>query len=195
MKYPKLLSLVLLLTSLLFIQCKKKDQPENENIPVVKKDILKEKAKDSLTIYRPQRNVVLNSGVVLPQSDGEMELQLVGYLNELYKSAKEVRYFVFDGINFNPQTTVFTKQSDVQLQNVATILRQFPEAEVIIKTYDNHGGPAQEITKRQSLKVYEKLIAYGVPHTQLAAPDFSATSDNKDQYAGIVLGILPKKKK
>lgn len=90
-------------------------------------------------------DVKLPSGLTLKAYKGGIEDQIVNFLgSDDYKNGTEEtlksRWFNFDNLNFEFGTTTLTKESQVQLDNLKAILKEFPDAKVKIGAYTDKVG-------------------------------------------------------
>src|SRR5690606_39292446 len=70
--------------------------------------------------------------------------QLIAFLQWDYKnmsdSELENKWFDFDNLNFETNTAIVTEDSRQQLDNIAAILRMFPDAKIKIGGYTDRTG-------------------------------------------------------
>ncbi len=91
--------------------------------------------------------VKLPNGKELDAYKGGIEDQLVTFLESDWKSLSadslKNRWFNFDNLNFNTGTATLKPESEKQLNNIAEILKAFPDAKIKIGGYtDVTGDPA-----------------------------------------------------
>ena len=90
--------------------------------------------------------VELPNGKVLDAYRGGIEDQLVTFLKSDWKSLSndslKNRWFDFDNLNFNTGNAVLIPESEKQLDNIAEILKAFPEAKIKIGGYTDASGDA-----------------------------------------------------
>lgn len=88
--------------------------------------------------------VTLPDGTTLDAYRGGIEDQLVAFLSTDYKALPEEelenRWFDFDGLNFESNSAVLRPESQQQIDNIAAILRAFPDAKVKIGGYTDRTG-------------------------------------------------------
>lgn len=149
-----LLPLLLLLLAgyFLFKQCENKKTettPVTNDSTVVVTDSVNTviDTTGAATITRESTVVTLPSGVTINAYKGGIEDQVVKFLtSEDYKAANEDslkdRWFNFDNLNFEFGTTKLTAESQVQLNNLKSILKEFPDAKVKIGAYTDKKGDA-----------------------------------------------------
>lgn len=90
--------------------------------------------------------VQLPNGKVLDAYKGGIEDELVTFLKTDWKSLSadslKNRWFNFDNLNFNSGTAVLVPESEKQLDNIAEILKAFPDAKIKIGGYTDVTGNA-----------------------------------------------------
>lgn len=91
-------------------------------------------------------NITLPNGKELQAQKGGIEDQLVTFLNSDWKSLSEDslknRWFNFDNLNFNTGNAVLLPESEKQLDNIAEILKAYPDAKIKIGGYTDASGNA-----------------------------------------------------
>jgi len=90
--------------------------------------------------------VQLPNGKELDAYKGGIEDELVTFLKSDWKSLSadslKNRWFDFDNLNFNSGTAVIVPESEKQLDNIAEILKAFPDAKIKIGGYTDVTGDA-----------------------------------------------------
>lgn len=109
----------------------------------------------SSLVEREQTEVILPDGVKLAAFKGGIEDQLVQFLKSDYKSIGEDSlkntWFDFDNLNFKTGTAEVLPESQVQLRNLAAILKAFPAANIKIGGYTDKTGN-EDFNKKLSLE-------------------------------------------
>ncbi|WP_333862993.1 OmpA family protein [Sphingobacterium sp.] len=109
----------------------------------------------SSVVERERTEVVLPNGVKLAAFKGGIEDQLVQFLKSDYKSLGEDSlkntWFDFDNLNFKTGTAEVLPESQVQLSNLAAILKAFPAANIKIGGYTDKTGN-EDFNKKLSLE-------------------------------------------
>jgi outer membrane protein OmpA-like peptidoglycan-associated protein len=105
---------------------------------------------DTATSMRPAMTtpepvqVKLPNGKELDAFKGGIEDQLVTFLSGNWKSLSDdslkARWFNFDHLNFNTANATLLPESEKQLDNIAEILKAFPEAKIKIGGYTDAAG-------------------------------------------------------
>lgn len=149
-----LLPLILLLAAGWFLwkQCEKKADAvpmTNNDSVLVKSDSLKSGVDSTVSkaITRESTIVTLPSGKTLNAYKGGIEDQIVTFLNsEEYKNATEAqlkeKWFNFDNLNFEFNSSKLTPESNVQLDNLKAILKEYPTANIKVGAYTDKKGDA-----------------------------------------------------
>ena len=95
--------------------------------------------------------VQLPNGKELEANKGGIEDQLVTFLNSNWKSLRDDslknKWFNFDNLNFNLGTATVTAASEKQLDNIAAILKAYPDAKIKIGGYTDASGNAADNKK------------------------------------------------
>ncbi|WP_312321664.1 OmpA family protein [Soonwooa sp.] len=99
------------------------------------------------TVQRESMVVTLPSGKTINAYKGGIEDQIVTFLkSDEYKNSTETqlkdRWFNFDNLNFEFNSTKLTPESQVQLDNLKAILAEFPAANIKIGAYTDKKGDA-----------------------------------------------------
>ena len=99
------------------------------------------------TVQRESMVVTLPSGKTINAYKGGIEDQIVTFLkSDEYKNSTEAqlkdRWFNFDNLNFEFNSTKLTPESQVQLDNLKAILAEFPATNIKIGAYTDKKGDA-----------------------------------------------------
>jgi len=143
------LLLLLLLGWFFWKQCNKKA----EAVPVATTDSTVTEVDstnnfgDTVVVKRETMVVTLPSGKTLQAYKGGIEDQIVTFLkSDEYNNATEDelkdKWFNFDNLNFEFGKAVLTPDSKVQLENLKSILAEFPDAKIKIGAYTDKKGDA-----------------------------------------------------
>ncbi|MBG9375787.1 OmpA family protein [Panacibacter sp. DH6] len=88
----------------------------------------------------PSMKVTLPGGVEIEAFKGGIEDQLVTFLNDSTSKAGKDVWFDFDNLNFKTGSAEITEESNVQVQNIAAILKAYPKLKVKIGGYTDKTG-------------------------------------------------------
>jgi len=100
----------------------------------------------AVSITAPELTTVkLPSGAVINAYKNGMEDQIVAFLNsDTYKNATDdslkTQWFNFDKINFKTGTAQLDSASYSQIQNLITVLKEYPDAKIKIGAYTDRTG-------------------------------------------------------
>ncbi len=101
-------------------------------------------SENTTSATREKLKVELPGGVTLDAYKGGIEDRLVAFLKTDYKGKSEEElknvWFDFDNLNFETGKAVVTADSKVQLDNIVTILKAFPDAKIKIGGYTDKTG-------------------------------------------------------
>jgi len=116
-------------------------------------------------VVKQTLKVELPNGVVLDAYQGGIEDQLVRFLKNSSAVAGKDLWFDFDNLNFAVGTAEISPESQVQIDNIAAILRAFPKAKIKIggytdKTGDESGNMALSENRAEAVKA--ALVTAGV---------------------------------
>lgn len=115
-------------------------------------------------------SVSLPDGNTINAKRGGIEDKLVSLLNNPSATVDENTWFDFDQVNFESGSARLTPESDKQLDNLAAILKAFPNAAIKVGGYTDKTGN-EEANKRLSQQRAEAVVAAlkqrGVKESQL----------------------------
>lgn len=123
----------------------------------------------------------LPGNVELRVPPGGMEDRLVGYLRAPTPGA--VYAFDFDRIGFQTASASLTGVSREQLDNIARILKAYPNAQVVIAGYtDNTGNEADnlELSRSRAVAVMNGLTQRGVASERIRAEGYGSQNPVAD---------------
>ncbi|WP_018630548.1 OmpA family protein [Niabella aurantiaca] len=140
---------------------------------------------------RTLAEVVLPNGVKLQAYPGGIEDQLVQFIqSDAYKAATDStlkeKWFNFDDLNFEFGTTKLTDSSKRQLDNIAAILKAFPDAKIKVGGYtDKKGDDAAnlKLSDGRAKAVQAALKAAGVGAQVPEAEGYGETLAQVDENA------------
>ncbi len=118
--------------------------------------------------------VVLPGGVQLPLSKGTMESKLLEFMNDASRPAGEDVWFDFDDVNFDLGSAVITKESDIQLSNIAKIFAAFPTMKAKVGGYTDRSGDSLAnltLSQQRADAVFAELKRLGVADSQLVGAE------------------------
>ena len=86
--------------------------------------------------------VSLPGGIVIDAYKGGIEDKVVAFLNDANSKADKDVWFDFDNLNFETGSARITAESQVQVNNIAAILKAYPKAKIKIGGYTDVTGDA-----------------------------------------------------
>jgi outer membrane protein OmpA-like peptidoglycan-associated protein len=123
--------------------------------------------------------VKLPDGVELNIPQYGIENKLVTFLNDSSKPVDTTTWFNFDRLLFDTGKATLQPSSQEQLNNIAAILKAYPNAHVKIGGYtDNTGDPAANValSDARAKNVMDALVAAGIDPSRLESKGYG------DQY-------------
>ena len=125
--------------------------------------------------------VNLPNGKELDAHKGGIEDRLVTFLKGDWKSmsddALKAKWFDFDNLNFNSGNAILLPESEKQLQNIAEILKAFPETKIKIGGYTDASGDAaanKKLSQDRADAAREGLIKLGVGSQVISAEGYGS---------------------
>jgi outer membrane protein OmpA-like peptidoglycan-associated protein len=119
-------------------------------------------------------SVKLPGGRQLYVKKGSMEDQLAAFFNDPKSKPSRRFLFNFDQVKFNTGTAVITKESMTQVENVAVILKSFPNARIKIAGFNEKGGDSvlnSELSENRAVSVARALKSAGVISGQITGAE------------------------
>jgi outer membrane protein OmpA-like peptidoglycan-associated protein len=117
---------------------------------------------------------------VKARKDG-IEQQLITFLDDPKKKADKKTWFTFDSLTFTGDSAQLdVAMSQWQIENVAAILKAYPQVKLEIGGYTGNAGPAaagKKLSAERAAAVKERLVAAGVGETRLAAAGYGAAKE------------------
>lgn len=119
-------------------------------------------------------DVMLPNNQKIQAAQGGMEDRLVTYIKSGTTPAGKDVWFDFDNLNFDLASSQITDESQVQLENIATILKAYPNVKVKVGGYtDNTGDSASNmrLSQNRADAVANALIKFDVPPAQIVGAE------------------------
>jgi len=117
----------------------------------------------------------LPNSQTLTVAENSAESKLVGMLVDRSGAGSDTTWFALDRLNFAPNSTSLTPESNDQIQNVAKILAAYPETRAKIGGFtDNAGNPAanKRLSAARAASVRSALVAAGASPSRLTSAGF-----------------------
>jgi outer membrane protein OmpA-like peptidoglycan-associated protein len=125
--------------------------------------------------------VKLPNGKELDAYKGGIEDQLVTFLKGDWKSmsddALKAKWFDFDNLNFNTGNAILLPESQKQLENIAEILKAFPDAKIKIGGYTDASGDAagnKKLSQDRADAARSGLVKLGVGPQVVSAEGYGS---------------------
>ena len=145
----------------------------------------------------------LPSGIVLNVPPAGIESRLVAFIEDRSRSVNDTTWFDFDRLNFATGSATILPESQEQLDNIAEVLRAYPNVTVKVGGYtDNTGDPAANVRLSQSRaeSVRTALIGKGIGAARMVAEGYgdkhpvadNATPDGRARNRRIALRVTAK---
>jgi len=142
----------------------------------------------------------LPSGIVLNVPVAGIESRLVAFIEDRSHSVNDTTWFDFDRLNFATGSATILPESQEQLDNIAEVLRAYPNVTVKVGGYtDNTGDPAANMRLSQSRaeSVRTALIGKGIGAARMVAEGYgdkhpladNATPDGRARNRRIALKV------
>ncbi|MBF5026706.1 OmpA family protein [Planobacterium oryzisoli] len=184
-----LLPLLLLLAAgyFLFKQCDNKEVQST----VVEVDSTRIES-DTVNVLNDSLDSRTTTTIALPNNasveayEGGIEQQITTFLSspEYAEATNEIlkdRWFDFDNLNFEFGTTQLTPESQVQLENIRSILKAYPDAKIKIGAYSDRKGDDQlnlELSQKRAEAVKSALNSAQVVEAEGYGEQFSTVAES-----------------
>lgn len=118
--------------------------------------------------------VTLPGGIQIEALKGGIEDKLVAFLNDANAKAGKDVWFDFDNLNFKTSSADITEESNVQVQNIAAILKAYPKVKIKIGGYTDKTGDSvtnQQLSQKRADAVLDALKKMNANAEQLAGAE------------------------
>lgn len=119
--------------------------------------------------------VKLPNGVELNVPEFGIERKLIAFIEDTSKPIDETTWFTFDRLEFETGSATLMPTSAEQLNNIAEIMRAYPQVNMKIGGYtDNTGGPEANLSLSQERAntTMSELVVLGVEAARLQAEGY-----------------------
>jgi OOP family OmpA-OmpF porin len=119
----------------------------------------------------------LPGGAELNAPPEGIEHRLVGFIDDRNAMVNDSTWFEFDRLTFETGSATLRPESRDQLQNVASILKAYPNVHVKIGGYTDNTGDAaanMRLSQDRADAVRRELEVLGIPPTRLAAEGYGS---------------------
>jgi len=112
----------------------------------------------------------LPDGTVVNAKRGSVEAQLIDFFNDPESKPSRRYPYNFDQVEFNQGTAVITNESMSQIQNVAMILKAYPNAKIKIGGFNEKGGDSagnRALSESRAASISAALKTAGAGRSQI----------------------------
>ena len=125
-------------------------------------------------VSNSQYSFRLPDGKIVSTSKGSLEDQLFRYFSDNESKPSRKYQFNFDQIDFNKGSATISGEGMGQVQNVASVLRAYPKARIVIGGFNSRGGDS----------IRNKILCENRAFAVAAA--LKSTGANANQITGVV---------
>jgi outer membrane protein OmpA-like peptidoglycan-associated protein len=145
----------------------------------------------------------LPNGVNLHIPSNGVENKLLAFINDPNATVDDETWFSFDRLEFETDSPKLKPSSQVQLTNIAEILKAYPQAEVKIGGYtDNSGDPVRNriLSQSRATNTLSGLVALGIARSRLIAEGYgqehpvadNSTPEGRERNRRIAIRVTEK---
>jgi len=145
----------------------------------------------------------LPGGVELNIPERGIESNLIAFITDSSRPVNDTTWFNFDRLNFATGSASILPESEVQLNNIAAVLKAYPDVNVKVGGYtDNTGNAAanRTLSQQRASAVRQALIGKGIAANRLVAEGYgsdhavgdNATEEGRAQNRRIALRVTKK---
>lgn len=135
---------------------------------------------------RTTTTIALPNNASVEAYEGGIEQQITTFLSspEYAEATNEIlkdRWFDFDNLNFEFGTTQLTPESQVQLENIRSILQAYPDAKIKIGAYSDRKGDDQlnlELSQKRAEAVKSALNSAQVVEAEGYGEQFATVAES-----------------
>lgn len=120
---------------------------------------------------------MLPGGTELNIPERGIESNLINFIEDGSRRVNDTTWFNFDRLNFATGSATILPESEDQLDNIAAILKAFPNVNVKIGGYTDNTGDAaanQRLSQQRAESVQQALIGKGITAGRLEAEGYGA---------------------
>lgn len=119
-------------------------------------------------------SIQLPDNQMLQASKDGMEDKLVEYIKSSAAPSGNQVWFDFDNVNFDVASAQLTAESNAQLQNIASILKAYPNVKVKVGGYTDNTGDSvanMKLSQTRADAIANALIKFNVPPSQIVGAE------------------------
>jgi OmpA-OmpF porin, OOP family len=120
-------------------------------------------------------NLSVTDGLMMTVPTTGIEAQLVGFIKDESKPADKTTWFNFDRILFDTAKATLKSESQEQVDNIAKIMKAFPNVQLKIGGYTDNTGNKEanlKLSGDRANAVMAAIVAAGIDATRLKAEGF-----------------------
>lgn len=147
--------------------------------------------------------ITLPSGYAIKGAKEGIENKLIGFIQDTGKAVDETLWFTMDGITFDTDKATIKAESNVQLNNIAEIMKAFPSVKIKIGGYTDNTGDAaanQVLSADRATAVKNALIGMGIDAGRIESEGYGSahpvasndTPEGRQQNRRIDVRVLAK---
>jgi len=146
---------------------------------------------------------LLPGGVELNVPERGIESKLIAFITDSSRPVNDTTWFNFDRLNFATGSATILPESQEQLNNIAAVLKAYPNVNVKIGGYtDNTGDPAanRKLSQHRADAVRQAVIGKGIGARRMVAEGYgsdhpvgdNSTEEGRAQNRRIALRVTKK---
>ena len=119
----------------------------------------------------------LSSGFTIKGAKNGIENKLIAFLEDTGRAVDDTTWFTMDGITFDTGKATLKPESNVQLINIAEILKAYPNVKIKIGGYTDNTGDAKAnltLSAERAKAVKNALAAMGIDPSVLDAEGYGS---------------------
>lgn len=128
--------------------------------------------------------IALPGGAEIKGAENGVETKLLAFINDPASVIAKTTWFEFDRLNFETGLATLTAESKAQAENIAAILKAYPNVKIKVGGYtDNVGNPDNnlKLSDDRAKAVMAELVSLGIAADRLEAEGYGeqhAIADN-----------------
>jgi outer membrane protein OmpA-like peptidoglycan-associated protein len=145
----------------------------------------------------------LPGGVELNVPERGIESQLIAFITDSSRPVNDTTWFNFDRLNFATGSATILPESEEQLNNIAAVLKAYPNVNVKVGGYTDNTGDAaanRTLSQQRADAVRQALIAKGIDAKRMVAEGYgsnhpvgdNATEEGRAMNRRIALRVTKK---
>lgn len=156
-----------------------------------------------VTVERVEVSKVLPSGLMLSFADNGIEDQLIEFIEDDTKKAGNDNWFNFVDLNFKTGSNEIDESSMKEVENIAAILKEYPNVKVKIGGYTDNTGTVEgnlKLSDERATNVKNALVNLGIAAERLTSEGFgqehpvasNGTEEGRTQNRRIAVSVREK---